>query len=293
MNYKESFLSYLETERRYSPHTIRSYDNDLSQFIIFITENSSGFTPDDITSSEIRSWVVKMLDGGMSASSVHRKITCLRVFFRFLRREGVITGDPTAKVVLPKRKKRLPGFVDEESLRSLLDGNNFGDDFAGFRNKTIIEMLYLTGMRRSELIGLMISDYDTARGTIRVVGKRDKERLIPLLDSFRNTLDAYLISRQGENPSGDWFFITNSGNKLYDKFVYMVVKRYLTMVTTMEKRSPHVIRHSFATHMLNHGADLNSIKELLGHANLSATQVYTHNTFEKLKKVYKQAHPRA
>jgi len=293
MNYKESFLQYLATERRYSPHTIRSYGNDLNQFISFIIEIYSGFTPGEINSADIRSWIVKLLDGDMSASSVHRKITCLRVFFRFLRREGVISGDPTERVVMPKRKKRLPGFVSEESLMTLLDEFDFGNDFEGLRNKTIIEMLYLTGMRRSELIGLKLSDYDSSRGTLRVLGKRNKERLIPLLDSFSKGLNDYIKERKNETVASEWLFITEKGNKLYDKFVYIIVKRYLTMVTTIEKRSPHVLRHSFATHMLNHGADLNSIKELLGHANLSATQVYTHNTFEKLKKVYKQAHPRA
>jgi integrase/recombinase XerC len=293
MNYKESFLQYVATERRYSPHTVSSYGNDLNQFIDFINDSCSGFSPGDITSADIRSWIVKLLDSGMSASSVHRKISCLRVFFRFLRREGVMHGDPTERVVMPRRKKRLPEFVAEESLQTLLDEFDFSNDFGGVRNKTIIEMLYLTGMRRSELIGLKLSDYDSSRGTLRVLGKRNKERLIPLLDSFSKSLDEYIRVRKEVTDSQEWLFITEKGNKLYDKFVYIIVKRYLTMVTTIEKRSPHVLRHSFATHMLNHGADLNSIKELLGHANLSATQVYTHNTFEKLKKVYKQAHPRA
>jgi integrase/recombinase XerC len=293
MNHKESFLRYLATERRYSPHTIRSYSNDLNQFISYFTGDGSDFDPASVVSTDIRSWIVAMLDGGMSASSVHRKVTCLRVFFRFLRREGVLAGDPTGKVVMPKRRKRLPVFAAEESFNSLLDSHDFGSDLSGLRNKTIIEMLYLTGMRRSELTGLKLSDYDDSRGTLRVLGKRNKERLLPLIDSFRLSLEVYLKERREAVSQGEWFFITDKGNKLYDKFVYNVVKKYLTMVTTIEKRSPHIIRHSFATHMLNHGADLSSIKELLGHANLSATQVYTHNTFEKLKKVYKQAHPRA
>lgn len=293
MNYKESFLQYLATERRYSSHTIRSYTSDLNQFISYLNDGGSGFDPGQVTTIDIRGWIVSLLDGGMSASSVHRKVTCVRVFFRFMRREGVVEGDPAAKVVLPKRRKRLPSFVGEESMNTLLDGFSFGDDFEGLRDRTIIEMLYLTGMRRSELTGLSLSDYDESRGTIRVLGKRNKERLVPLLDSFRKSLDVYLDVRRGLDTEGNWFFVTGKGNKLYDKFVYNIVKRYLTMVTTIEKRSPHILRHSFATHMLNHGADLNSIKELLGHANLSATQIYTHNTFEKLKKVYKQAHPRA
>jgi integrase/recombinase XerC len=229
----------------------------------------------------------------MSPVSVHRKISCLRVFYRFLRKDGIVSSDPLERVVMPKRKKRLPEFVAEESLDKLLDSFSFGDDFDGKRNKLILELLYTTGMRRSELTGLRVSDYDRSRGIIRVLGKRNKERLIPLLDSVRPGMEDYLSERSAIDSAGEWFFITAKGNKLYDKFVYNIVKRYLTMVTTIEKRSPHVLRHSFATHMLNHGADLTSIKELLGHANLSATQVYTHNTFEKLKKVYKQAHPRA
>jgi integrase/recombinase XerC len=293
MNNKESFLQYLLTERRYSHHTIRSYDNDLNQFISFIESEGDTFDPSVITSVDIRRWIVSMLENGISPGSVHRKVSCLRVFFRFLRRTGKVHGDPLERVVMPKRKKRLPEFVGEESLNALLDGFSFGDNFEGRRNKAVIEMLYLTGIRRSELTGLRISDFDESRGTLRVLGKRNKERLLPLIDSHREALSVYLSERNEIDSEGDWFFVTDRGNKLYDKFVYNIVKRYLTMVTTIEKRSPHVLRHSFATHMLNHGADLNSIKELLGHANLSATQVYTHNTFEKLKKVYKQAHPRA
>jgi integrase/recombinase XerC len=236
-----------------------------------------------------------MLDNSISPASVHRKISCLRIFFRYLRKEGVIKHDPMDKVVLPKRKKKLPVFVSEDALDNLLDKFEFGSDFPGIRNRTIIEMLYLTGMRRAELIGLRNNDVDLSAATIKVTGKRNKQRIIPMVKSFIVRLEEYLKVRDELFPSDNegCFFITNKGNKLYDKFVYNTVKCYLTLVTTIEKRSPHVLRHTFATHMLNHGADLNSIKELLGHANLSATQIYTHNTFEKLKKVYKQAHPRA
>jgi integrase/recombinase XerC len=217
------------------------------------------------------------------------------VFFRYLRKEGIVKSDPLEKVVLPKRRKRLPQFVSEESLDSLLDNNNFGDDFSGIRNRAIIEMLYLTGMRRSEMINLRNTDIDLHEAVIKVTGKRNKQRIIPLTKPFTKELENYIIIRDkiGTSGNGDWFFITEKGNKLYDKYVYNIVKGYLSMVTTIEKKSPHVLRHTFATHMLNRGADLNAIKELLGHANLSATQVYTHNTFEKLKKIYKQAHPRA
>ena len=295
MSHKESFLQYLLIEKGYSPHTVRSYRTDLDQFFAFAEKDGSTVFPVDISSADVRAWIVSMMDNSMTASSVHRKISCLRIFFRYLRKEGIIHHDPMDKVVLPKRKKKLPVFVGEDALDNLLDKYEFGGDFPGIRNRTIIEMLYLTGMRRAELIGLKNNDVDLSAATIKVTGKRNKQRIIPMLQSFTGRIQEYTKVRDDLFPSDHdgWFFLTNKGNKLYDKYVYNTVKCYLTMVTTIEKRSPHVLRHTFATHMLNHGADLNSIKELLGHANLSATQIYTHNTFEKLKKVYKQSHPRA
>jgi len=295
MSHKESFLKYLQIEKRYSPHTVRSYLNDLSQFYAFLSSLGLPEDPVAVTSYDIRAWIVSMLDNNYSAISVHRKISCLRVFFRYLRKEGIMNNDPLEKVVLPKRKKSLPVFIEEEALTQLLDNLSFGDGFAGIRNRTIIEFLYLTGMRRSELIGLKNNDVDLSEGSVKVTGKRNKQRIIPLVKPFIKRLEEYIKIRDEniQTEKNGWFFITNSGNKLYDKYVYNTVNSYLAMVTTIEKKSPHVLRHTFATHMLNRGADLNSIKELLGHANLSATQIYTHNTFEKLKKVYKQAHPRA
>jgi integrase/recombinase XerC len=295
MEYKESFLQYLQIEKRYSTHTIRSYQNDLDQFFTFISSNDMPADPGEMSSHHIRAWIVSMMDNGITSVSVHRKISCLRVFFKYLRKEGAVKDDPLEKVVLPRRKKTLPVFVGEEELDTLLDKNNFGDDFSGIRNRTIIEMLYLTGMRRSELIGLRNNNVDLSEATVKVTGKRNKQRIIPLTRPFIARLEEYIKLRneEPESENKEWFFITEKGNKLYDKYVYNVVKRYLSMVTTIEKRSPHILRHTFATHMLNHGADLNTIKEFLGHANLSATQIYTHNTFEKLKKIYKQAHPRA
>jgi integrase/recombinase XerC len=288
-------LQYLLIEKGYSPHTIQSYRNDLDQFFAFMEKAGSVAVPSEISSHDVRAWIVSMMDNSISSTSVHRKISCLRIFFRHLRKESIIHHDPMDKVVLPKRKKSLPVFVGEEALDNLLDKYEFGSDFPGIRNRTIIEMLYLTGMRRAELIGLKNNNVDLASATIKVTGKRNKQRIIPVVKSFITRIDEYIKVRDdlfSSNNDG-WFFLTNRGNKLYDKYVYNTVKCYLTMVTTIEKRSPHVLRHTFATHMLNNGADLNSIKELLGHANLSATQIYTHNTFEKLKKVYKQAHPRA
>ncbi len=295
MTHKESFLQYLQIEKRYSPHTVRSYLNDLDQFYSFLLSQELPDDPVAVTSHDIRAWIVSMLDNNYTTVSVHRKISCLRVFFRYLRKEGIIKTDPLEKVVLPKRKKSLPVFVEEQAMDKLLDDYDFGDGFSGLRNRTIIEMLYLTGMRRSELIGLRNLDVDLSEGSVKVTGKRNKQRIIPLVKPFIIRLEEYIKVREENVATGSegWFFISDKGNKLYDKYVYNTVNRYLSIVTTIEKKSPHILRHTFATHMLNHGADLNSIKELLGHANLSATQIYTHNTFEKLKKIYKQAHPRA
>jgi integrase/recombinase XerC len=269
--------------------------NDLDQFHSFLSDQGLPEDAATVTSHDIRAWIVSMLDNNYTTVSVHRKISCLRVFYRYLRKEGIVKADPLEKVVLPKRKKTLPVFVEEVAMDSLLDDQVFGVDFPGVRNRTIIEMLYMTGMRRAELIGLKNNDVDLSAGTVKVTGKRNKQRIIPLVKSFIPRLDQYIKLRDENSTNSEegWFFITDKGNKLYDKYVYNIVNSYLAMVTTIEKKSPHILRHTFATHMLNRGADLNSIKELLGHANLSATQVYTHNTFEKLKKIYKQAHPRA
>lgn len=294
MDRKESFLEYIKAEKRYSPLTIRSYKNDLDQFILWLESQNISFNTTEISSQQIRSWVVYLVENGYSSVSVHRKISSLRSFYRYLLRQGIVSASPVEKVTLPKRGKVLPVFVAEESMGKLLDNFDFGEDFKGIRDRTIIEMLYLTGMRRAELIGLRDEDVDLSGRIVRVRGKRNKERLIPLLDTFAVSLGNYLtVRRESGFSSSERFFVTEKGNKMYDKSVYNIINRYLSMVTTIEKKSPHVLRHTFATHMLNHGADLNSIKELLGHASLSATQVYTHNTFEQLKKVYKQAHPRA
>jgi integrase/recombinase XerC len=295
MDHKESFLQYLRFEKRYSPHTIRSYGNDLNQFGAYLTDNFPDIDYSEISSHHVRGWIVYMMETGMDPASIHRKISCLRVFFRWLRREELVDNNPVDGIVLPKRKKVLPVFVAEEAMDNLLDNDYFSDDFTGLRNRTIIEMIYLTGIRRAELIGLKVGDIDFQDSTIRVTGKRNKQRIIPLTLPFVRSLREYLAIRneisckQNENH----LFLTEKGNKLYDKSVYNIVRDYLNMVTTNEKKSPHILRHTFATHMLNRGADLNAIKEFLGHANLSATQIYTHNTFAKLRKIYRQAHPRA
>ena len=295
MDHKESFLQYLKIEKRYSPLTVRSYLNDLDQFDKYLNLQGVSGKPGDIGYHDVRSWIVSLIENGYAPVSIHRKISSLRVFYKYLRREGIVSNDPLEKVVLPKIRKRLPVFVEEGSLDKLLDEYDFGDDFDGIRNRIIIEMLYLTGMRRGELTGLRDNDVDIRGAAVKVTGKRNKQRIIPLLKHFTVKLEKYVSMRNEEFPDKrpEWFIVGNKGNKLYDKYVYNTVRKYLSMVTTIEKRGPHILRHTFATHMLNNGADLNSIKEFLGHANLSATQIYTHNSFEKLRKIYKQAHPRA
>jgi integrase/recombinase XerC len=234
----------------------------------------------------------------MSPRSINRKKTALKSYYKFLIKEGIITENPMNKVISPKTSKRLPVFVEKEKMEKLLDSNelNFGDDYTGIRNLMIIEILYATGMRVSELVNLKVTDVDLYNSTIKVLGKRNKERIIPFAKKLRVTIDKYNKIKEetffGEDTA-DQFFLTSGGKKIYQKLAYRVVNYYLSIITTLDKKSPHVLRHTFATHMLNNGADLNAIKELLGHANLSATQVYTHNTIEKLKNIYKQAHPRA
>lgn len=296
MNYKELFLNYLRYERRYSQHTILSYQTDLNQFERYTRDflkESEGL--DSADTRLIRSWIAYLMERGISARSVNRKITTLKTFFKFMIREQYVKINPMDKVISPRLKKALPAFVEEEKLDELLDLHSFGEDFHGTRNKLIIELLYLTGMRLSELIRLEDRHIDLYEKTVRVIGKRNKERIIPLEQAAVEIIGNYLALKKLEFPdlSTPYFFVTDKGKPLYPKFVYKVVNHYLRLVTTMEKRSPHILRHSFATHMLNRGADLNAIKEILGHSNLSATQVYTHNTFEKLITIYKQAHPRA
>ncbi|HOC48886.1 MAG TPA: tyrosine-type recombinase/integrase [Bacteroidales bacterium] len=293
MNTKESFLQYISTEKRYSRHTVTSYKNDIDQFMGWLEEVRPGADLVSVIHADVRGWMVSLLEGGASAGTVHRKMSALRTLFRYMRRHELITADPMAGLKLPKKPKQLPVFVAEDALMKLLDEFRFGDNFSGIRDRTVVEFLYLTGMRRSELTGLRDADVDLSAGQVRVTGKRNKQRVIPLAAGFVKSLRLYIEARDGQGFQGGWFFVTDRGNKMYDKAVYNIVTRYLAMVTTIEKKSPHVLRHTFATHMLNYGADLNSIKELLGHASLSATQVYTHNTFEQLKKIYKQAHPRA
>ena len=295
MKYKESFIKYLQFERRYSLNTIRAYNNDLSQFFQYTNEQ---YGHQDILKMDhkgIRNWMISLMDNNISARTVNRKITTLKSFYKFLMREGILDSSPMDKILSPRQSKKLPEFVEVEKMNELLDKFEFGDEFQGMRNRLIIELLYATGMRRAELIQITDQDLDLQKLTVKVLGKRNKERLIPFTKELKQNIEQYIISRNTflEKQETDYLFVTDRGQKIYEKFVYRVVRKHLELITTIEKKSPHILRHTFATHMLNRGADLNAIKELLGHANLSATQIYTHNTFEKLKQIYKQAHPRA
>jgi integrase/recombinase XerC len=290
----ELFLSYLKHEKRYSPHTITAYENDLDQFISFGKELIGDFCVETIDYHLIRQWIVSLMDNGISAKSINRKISTLKTFFKFLMREGVIEKNPTDKVVVPKMGKKLPVFVQEKEMNSLLDGRFFMEDFEGRRDKAVVSLFYGTGMRLSELVGIRFSDLNLHERMVKVNGKGNKERLVPFPLEISGVLNEYIKLRNELFPdSGNFLFLTGSGEPAYNKLIYRIVKKELSLVTTIEKKSPHILRHSYATHLLNHGADLNAIKELLGHANLAATQIYTHTTFEQLKKVYKQAHPRA
>jgi len=287
---QNKFITYLSSEKRFSEHTIKSYATDLKQFTSFLSsEFQIIYEINEISFQIIRTWIASLLEKGINPRSVNRKISTLKTFFKFLIREGELIENPMIKVVAPKSKKRLPIFIEEDQIKSLLNEVQFESGFIGQRNKLIIELFYVTGIRLSELINIKISDVDFSNQSIKVLGKRKKERIIPLSSSMINSLDNFI-----KNNHKNHFLFTNlDGVKLYTKLVYRVVNKYIAKISSVNKKSPHILRHTFATHMLNNGADINAIKELLGHANLSATQVYTHNTIEKLKTVYKQAHPRA
>lgn len=293
MKHKELFLNYIKNQKRYSPHTLRSYSDDLDQFYCFAGLDDDNDRIVLVDSKKIREWVVKLMNENFSSRTINRKLSTLKSFFKYLQREGKIEKNPSAKIFSPKNEKKLPSFVNTPQMNTLLDEVEFGDNFKGIRNRLIIDLLYQTGIRLNELVNLKIVDIDKYENGLKVLGKRNKERIIPITGALKNEIENYLHLRTEVTNNNHYLFITEKGNKIYHKLVYRVVRNYLALVTTIDKKSPHVLRHTFATHMLNAGADLNAIKEILGHSNLSATQIYTHNTFEKLKAIYKQAHPRA
>jgi integrase/recombinase XerC len=297
----DRFCDYLGFEKRYSPHTLTAYRNDLIQFRDYLAIQYDNMVSTDASYQIVRSWIASLLDQKISPRSVNRKITTLRSYYKFLLKEGEIRINPMLKIQGPKTAQRLPVFVDEKAMDGLLDSAIFEEgeenQYQASLARLILELFYATGMRLSELINLKENNIDLGRSVLKVLGKRNKERILPMTNQLKELLSNYQkIKKELEIPAGDFpelFFKRDNGKKLTEKFVYLLVHKYLGMVTTIDKKSPHVLRHTFATHMLNQGADLNAIKELLGHASLSATQVYTHNTVEKLKAIHHKAHPRA
>lgn len=290
-----SFLDYLRYERNSSDKTVSAYEVDLIQFREFLDD--LGFEADffELSSDVVRMWMVELMDKGYTATSVNRKLSALRSFYKYLIKQGRVEVDPLRRIVGPKMKRPLPAFLKEKEMNNLLNEVEFGSDFGGCRDHLIIEMFYATGMRLSELIGLDDCDVDFCLNLIKVTGKRDKERLIPFGERLRDEMLKYVELRDSmvSRCSDAFFVIERNGERLYANLVYGLVKRNLSKVSTLKKKSPHVLRHTFATVMLNHQAELEAVKDLLGHGSLATTQIYTHTTFEELKKEYKRAHPRA
>ena len=292
----QRFLKYLQYERRYSAHTLLAYSKDLEQFFNYIEKTYEIKEVKDITHVFVRSWIVSLLEEKINSRSARRKISSLKSFFKFCLREKSIERNPMQKIVSPKVAKQLPVFVDEQRMDLLLDKVEFKEGFPGVRDKLVINIFYQTGIRLSELCNLKDTDVNLYNLTIKVLGKRNKERVIPVSTTLKNEIANYINLRNisiSKELLANNFFVLDNGNKIYDKFVYRLVKTKLGAITTGQKKSPHVLRHTFATQMLNRGAEINAVKEILGHASLAATQVYTHNTIEKLKNIYKQAHPKA
>nr|WP_320059979.1 tyrosine recombinase XerC [uncultured Bacteroides sp.] len=291
---ENAFLDYLRYERNYSDKTILNYGSDICQFRQFIQEEMETFEWASVDSQIVRNWIVSLMDKGYTSTSVNRKLSSLRSFYKFLLRGNELEIDPLRKIGGPKNKKTLPSFLKESEMNQLLDKTDFGKGFVAFRDRLIIEMFYATGIRLSELIGLNNADVDILGCLLKVTGKRNKQRLVPFGDELKEAILIYRDIKEEEvSTSSEAFFVRLNGKPLYAGLVYNIVKRNLSKVVTLKKRSPHVLRHTFATSMLNNEAELGAVKELLGHSSLSATEIYTHTTFEELKKVYKQAHPRS
>lgn len=291
----ESFLRYAGFEKRFSAHTLTSYENDLGQFSEFLKENHPNTSIQDADHHMVRSWIIFLSESGLKPRSINRKIASLKSYYKFLLKREEITINPTVKVRPLKTEKKLPTFIKEAEMDKLLDGLYFEEGFRGTRDKLAIELFYGTGMRLSELINLKITDINHFDQNIKVLGKRNKERVIPISRNIVNLINDYITTVRGEfgDKNIEYLMLTDSGEKAYAGFIYRLIKKYLGQVSFADKKSPHVLRHTFATHLLNNGADLNAVKDLLGHTSLAATQVYTHNSLDKLKKVFDQAHPKA
>ncbi len=290
----QTFLAYLQFEKRFSKHTITSYQNDLIQFFDYLALQYGETALPNITHSYIRSWLASLKSNDISSKTINRKISTLRSFFKYAVKTGALETTPMGKVIAPKPEKRLPQFVAEKDMVTLLNHVEFNADWKGQTDRLLVELFYNTGMRLSELVNLKEANLNAGNNTIKVLGKGNKERLIPISPAVMALAENYKKEKQNlENATTEFLLVTEKGLQLPLRSVYASVKKYLSLVTTIEKKSPHILRHTFATHLLNSGADLNAVKELLGHSSLAATQVYTHNTIEKLKNIHQKAHPKA
>lgn len=295
MESKQAFADYLLKEKNYSLLTLRAYTDDLAAFEAFIKQYDDGAVLEEVNYSQVRSWIVSLVENGISNASINRKISSLKSFYKFLLRSKQITVNPLQKHKSLKTEKKVQVPFSEKELQDVFTDNDYPDDFEGIRNRLIIELFYTTGIRRAELINLNLNSYDEGSNTLKVLGKRNKERIVPVLKCTADVISKYLTERQKlEVLKDSQLLILNSkGQKVSESFVYRLINCYFSVVSEKVKKSPHVLRHSFATHLLNNGADLNSVKELLGHASLSSTQIYTHSSLAELKKVYGDAHPRS
>lgn len=291
----DSFLDYLRFERNYSPKTVQGYEIDLNEFESYLARTDAELTLTTVDADIVRNWSMEMMEAGQKETSVNRRLSALRSFYRFLLRKGTISVSPMQSVKGPKKKKPLPYFLREDEMDNLLDETDFGEGFEGERDRLIVQMFYETGMRRAELVGLDEKDIDFYRGQIRVTGKRNKQRLIPFGEELKTAMQAYMAEKAQAvpEPEDGALFVRPDGRRVTEGWVYRMVRRNLSKVTTIKKRSPHVLRHTFATTMLNNEAELEAVKELLGHESVSTTEIYTHTTFEELKNAYSKAHPRA
>ena len=287
----DSYLKYLSYEKRFSPHTISAYRNDVEQFQEFLENEFDGIPLHEVNHQLIRSWIISLVEMGRDEATVNRKVASLKSYYKFLLKHSYIDQDPSWKVRPLKKSARIPQFVNEVDILNILDNSEFSDEFTGRRERMVLELLYGTGIRLSEMLNLQ--DKDISGGAIRVLGKRNKERIIPLPAELQRTIKGYQAARNRDIGPSDYLIVTDEGKQAYPMLVYRIVNSYLSRYTTLDTKSPHVLRHTFATHLLNKGADLNAVKDLLGHSSLAATQVYTHNTIEKLKETFQQAHPKA
>lgn len=290
----QPFIHYIQYEKRYSQHTVRAYTDDLQQFLLFLEEDYGPTPLPEIKVTFIRTWLASLKEQGLTAKSLNRKISTLKSFFKFHLRQGNVSADPTATIIMPKIHKRLPAFVTEKDIDRLFSQITFPEDWNGITERLLLQILYQTGLRLSELINLKPGQVDSYTNTIKILGKGNKERVLPCNKELIEEITVYLQTKKVQLPEADAsvVLVDAKGKALYGRWVYAVVTKYLAQVTTLEKRGPHVLRHTFATHLVNNGAELNAVKELLGHSSLAATQVYTHNTIDRLKEVYRKAHPK-